>query len=289
MSGMSGSQGASPAVTFEGQSPAAYNEMFNTMPVWNAPGNNSAFQNNLWQSELSPTQPPSFSTGDSLMFSNVMPGARAILYIHQDGNKSRVETQINIRMTLDHLPPGVTKLHLPTHTISKPKLLAKDVVKAADTLELHTSLVCASAMEKPELRDRALKRAASSESNARKSQPRRPSQGDMADDDPDDPNKPANGGEVRICQNCVQRERKRAARKRVKKQEDEEAWAEYEYERVIVFNDKEYKDWGPPQPPKQANEQVASEPVFPPTAMQVEVPMRIACYCRHQGEKNGFR
>ncbi|KAK0616139.1 Tankyrase-1 [Lasiodiplodia hormozganensis] len=293
MSGMSGSQGASPSVMFEGQSPAAFSaDVFQTMPVWNGQGNNSTFQTPSWQNELSPTQPNlSFPTGDALVFSNVMPGGRprTILYIHQDGNKSRVETQINIRMTLDPLPPGVTKLHLPTHTISKPKLLAKDVVRAADTLELHTSLVCASAMEKPELRDRALKRAASSESNARKSQPRRPSQGDMADDDPDDPNKPANGGEVRICQNCVQRERKRAARKRVKKQEDEEAWAEYEYERVIVFNDKEYKDWGPPQPPKQANEQVASEPVFPPTAMQVEVPMRIACYCRHQGEKNGFR
>ncbi|EOD49503.1 putative membrane-tethered transcription factor protein [Neofusicoccum parvum UCRNP2] len=103
----------------------------------------------------------------------------------------------------------------------------------------------------------------------------------------DDPEKPANGGEVRICQNCVQRERKRAARKRVKKQEDEEAWAEYEYERVIVFNDKEYKEWQPVTPPK--NDGSANSITYSPNAMQIEVPMRIACYCRHQGEKNGFR
>ncbi|KAL1625812.1 SPT3 Dosage dependent suppressor of Ty-induced promoter mutations-like protein [Diplodia seriata] len=244
---------------------------------------------NMWQHELSPTQAPlSYPGADAVVFSNVTSGRPppAHLHISQDGNKSRVETQICIRLTLDPMPPGVTKLHLPTHTVSKPKLLAKEIIKAPDTLELHTSLVCASAMDKPELCKIALKRAAGYESNTRKSQPRRPSKGDMTEDNPDDPDKPSNGAEVRICQNCVQRERKRAARKRVKKQEDEEAWAEYEYERVIVFNDKEYKDWGAPAPPKQGE---INTPAYPPSAMQIEVPMRIACYCRHQGEKNGFR
>ncbi|KAH7031959.1 hypothetical protein B0J12DRAFT_583057 [Macrophomina phaseolina] len=260
------------------------------MPVWNGPGLNSSFQNNPWQKELSPTQAPGpIPVADAVVYPNMIPGARrpTILYIHQDGNKSRVETQINIKLTLDPLPPGVTKLHLPTHTVSKPKLLAKEIVKAPDTLELHTSLVCASAMEKPDAQRRALARASSYESNTRKSQPRRSSQTDMADDDPDDPEKPANGGEVRICQNCVQRERKRAARKRVKKQEDEEAWAEYEYERVIVFNDKEYKEWQTPASPKADG--AGNGISFPPGSMQIEVPMRIACYCRHQGEKTGFR
>ena len=30
-------------------------------------------------------------------------------------------------------------------------------------------------------------------------------------------------------------------------------------------------------------------PVVPAGAMQVELPMRIACYCRHQNEKLGFQ
>ncbi|OMP85712.1 Ankyrin and IPT/TIG repeat-containing protein, partial [Diplodia seriata] len=290
-SAVSGSQGASPAAFFDAQSPTAFSnsEMFQNMPVWNGSGHNSVFQTNMWQHELSPTQAPlSYPGADAVVFSNVASGRPppAHLHISQDGNKSRVETQICIRLTLDPMPPGVTKLHLPTHTVSKPKLLAKEIIKAPDTLELHTSLVCASAMDKPELCKIALKRAAGYESNTRKSQPRRPSKGDMTEDNPDDPDKPSNGAEVRICQNCVQRERKRAARKRVKKQEDEEAWAEYEYERVIVFNDKEYKDWGAPAPPKQGE---INTPAYPPSAMQIEVPMRIACYCRHQGEKNGFR
>ncbi|KAF2085833.1 hypothetical protein K490DRAFT_45885, partial [Saccharata proteae CBS 121410] len=289
---MTTSQGASPTAMFDGPSPHFQgNEMFQSMPVWNTTSMNSDFQNNPWQNELSPTHsgmqypgPEAFHAPHNLGASKRQPR----LYIHQDGSKSRVETQITIKLTLDPLPQGVTKLHLPTHTVSKPKLLAKQIVKDADTLELHTSLVCASAMEKPHLRQRALQRAASQVSNTRKSGPRRSSTGDMGeDDDPDDPDKPANGGEVRICQNCVQRERKRAARKRVKKQEDEEAWAEYEHERVIVFNDKEYKDWQQPTPPK--SEGPAAGFTFPPGAMQIDVPMRIACYCRHQSEKIGFR
>ncbi|KAL1636930.1 SPT3 Dosage dependent suppressor of Ty-induced promoter mutations-like protein [Neofusicoccum ribis] len=293
MSGLSGSQDASPGAMFGGtHSPAAFssNDMFQNMPVWNGSGLNSAFQTHPWQNELSPTQRPmSYPVSDLTVFQNSILGAplQAHLSIQQDGAKSRVETQINIKLLLDPLPLGTTRLHLPTHSVSKPKLLAKEIIKAPDTLELHTSLVCASAMEKPELMKRALERAAGFDSNTRKSQPRRPSQGDVADDDPDDPDKPANGGEVRICQNCVQRERKRAARKRVKKQEDEEAWAEYEYERVIVFNDKEYKEWQPVTPPK--NDGSANSITYSPNAMQIEVPMRIACYCRHQGEKTGFR
>ena len=46
------------------------------------------------------------------------------LTIHPTPMKSRVETQIPIKLTIFPLPLGITKLHLPTHTISKPKLLA---------------------------------------------------------------------------------------------------------------------------------------------------------------------
>ncbi|KAF4943977.1 hypothetical protein FSARC_14806, partial [Fusarium sarcochroum] len=54
--------------------------------------------------------------------------------------KSRVETQIPIKMALSPVPPGVTKLHLPAHTISKPKLLAKPTPeRSPDMLELYVT------------------------------------------------------------------------------------------------------------------------------------------------------
>ncbi|CAD6505748.1 BgTH12-01235 [Blumeria graminis f. sp. triticale] len=210
-----------------------------------------------------------------------------ILTIHPTPLKSRVETQIPIKMTLFPVPMGITKLHLPTHTISKPKLLAKPTPqRSPDTLELYTSLVCTSAMQNQELRKRAFERAASSARTliSPKEEP------DGSGSDEDDENKPANGGEVRICGGCIIRERKRAARKKTKKIEEEESWQKYETQRVIVFNTHEVKDWQSPsqqQPHDVAGE--LTEPYIPEGAMQVDAPMRIACYCRHQNEKSGFQ
>lgn len=210
------------------------------------------------------------------------------LTIHPTPLKSRVETQIPIKMTLFPLPPGITKLHLPTHTISKPKLLAKPKLeRSPDTLELHTSLVCTSAMLNPELRKRAFERAAAS-SSCNPISPKEEQEEICSDED--DENKPINGGEVKICGGCIIRERKRAARKKAKKMEEEESWQKYETQRVIVFNTHELKDW---QVPSQylPSELIGDhpEPYVPEGAMQVDAPMRIACYCRHQNEKTGFQ
>ncbi|RKF84053.1 putative ankyrin repeat protein [Golovinomyces cichoracearum] len=210
-----------------------------------------------------------------------------ILTIHPTPLKSRVETQIPIKMTLHPLPIGITKLHLPTHTISKPKLLAKPTPeRSSDTLELYTSLVCTSAMQNPDLRKRAFERAAAS-ARAPMS-PKEEPEGNCSDED--DENKPANGGEVKICGGCIIRERKRAARKKAKKVEEEETWQKYETQRVIVFNTHEIKDWQPPSqyPPSELTGE-HPEPYIPEGAMQVDAPMRIACYCRHQNEKLGFQ
>lgn len=201
--------------------------------------------------------------------------------------KSRVETQISVRLITCLLPSHITKLHLPRESISKTKNYAKEVVKSADTLELHTSVVCASALIKPGVEQMALRRAARAACFPVKeeNQSRRSSSTNMPDDDPNDPAKPLNGGEVQICENCVARERKRAARKRVKKQEDEETWNKFERERIVVFNEKEYKEWQPPKPKEGSHEHLQ----YPDGALLIEVPMRIACYCRHQGEKQGFQ
>jgi hypothetical protein len=209
---------------------------------------------------------------------------KPVLTVHPTPLKSRVETQIPIKMTLFPMPIGITKLHLPTHTISKPKLLAKPTpTRSPDTLELYTTLVCTSAMTNPENRRRAFERAAAPASAKDEASEENGSE-------EDDENKPLNGGDVKICAGCITRERKRAARKKVKKVEEEESWHKDEAKRVIVFNTHEVKDWQPPtsQPPSEATGD-RPEPFVPEGAMQVDAPMRIACYCRHQNEKLGFQ
>ncbi|KAI1083895.1 hypothetical protein F5B20DRAFT_357122 [Whalleya microplaca] len=202
------------------------------------------------------------------------------LVVHSTPLKSRVETQIPIKLTIHNLPDGIKRVHLPTHTISKPKLLAKPPTgRSPDMLELYTMLVCTSAMQDPSKREQALKRAALARHDMLLNRP---------DDSPG--NEPQNGGEVRICDNCITRERKRAGRKKHKKPEEEELWNRFEHQRVIVFNTQEVKEW-------QAVTPIMVDPTgaglrdlsVPDGTVQVDAPMRIACYCRHHQEKAGFQ
>ncbi|KAL2264042.1 hypothetical protein VTK26DRAFT_3080 [Humicola hyalothermophila] len=195
------------------------------------------------------------------------------LEVDANNSKSRVETQIAIKLRLSHLPPGVTKLHLPKHTISKTKLWAKPPVEPSpDMLELHTVLVCTSAMHQQKQRTAALQRAQNAARRG-KNPPSPATDGDGED------LKPQDGGEVKICEQCIGRERKRAGRKKLKNPEDERAWINDEARRVIVFNTHEVKDWT-----LQNSPEYGSRAFF-----QVEAPMRIACYCRHHAEKLGFQ
>src|SRR6201999_1668443 len=117
---------------------------------------------------------------------------------------SRVETQIPIKMTLSALPAGVKKLRLPRHTVSKPKFLSKpEVPRSAEILELHTSLVCTSAMQEKAKLQRALARARGEELSPYT----RPSPASSLDSgsSKDDEDKPLNGGEVHICAGRIQR------------------------------------------------------------------------------------
>ena len=224
-----------------------------------------------------------------------VPSKVPTLLLHPTPHKSRVETQIPIKMTLYPMPEGITKLHLPPHTISKPKLLAKPLhTKSPDTLELGTMLVCTSAMQDPAKRRRALNRAAENPLGGKKDDGRRSSSGDASA--VDEENQPLNGGEVHICVGCITRERKRAARKKSKKPEEEEPWQRDEAKRIVVFNTTEVKEWQSPSVPNTGDasdepRQVipGSTPLLPDDAKQIEVPMRIACYCRHQNERIGFQ
>jgi len=193
-----------------------------------------------------------------------------ILTVHPTSLKSRVETQIPIRLTLSPLPAGVKKLRLPSHTISKLKFLAPPSTESnPDTLRLYTSLVCTSAMQDREKLKRAFARTRG-ERNANGVEER-----------------PLDGGDVKICGGCIQRERKRASRKKQRKPEEDELFQKDEEKRVIVFNTSELKEWT--EPPKKASSGYNEAPPTTPGSMQVELPMRIACYCRHQNEKLGFQ
>lgn len=223
------------------------------------------------------------SMGDMTGFSHGLPGyvpqpqlfptSAPKLVIQSTPLKSRVETQIPIKMTVYNMPPMYKRLHLPMHTISKAKLLAKqNAERSPDLLELYTMLVCSSAMQDEEKRKRAFARAAKIG---------HPTSPEVVPADEDD--KPQNGGEVRICTGCITRERKRAGRKKNKKPEEDELWDRFQNHRAIVFNTNEVKEW-----------QAVAEPAgvgihFPPGTTQVDAPMRIACYCRHHGEKVGFK
>ncbi|KAA8564383.1 hypothetical protein EYC84_011327 [Monilinia fructicola] len=165
-------------------------------------------------------------------------------------------------MTLFPVPQGVTKLHLPTQTISKPKLLVKPPPeRSPDTLERFTQCWFVLVQWKiPDILRKALERAAAPEVSS--------SQSSDSGSDEEDDRKPFEW------------------RKKVKKVEEEESWHKDEARRVIVFNTHEVKDWQSPtsQPPSEATGD-RPEPIIPEGAMQVDAPMRIACYCRHQNEK----
>lgn len=282
------------------------NEQFGANPSWNnAMAANPAWPNASFNQFASPdgfriTPSPvvNGATPAGASQTSVAAIGRCPLHIAPISTKSRVETQINIVMTLENPPPGVENLHLPLHTIAKSKLLAKEDYDKSKVLELHTMLVCTSAMHNPQNHEKALQRAASQD-NAdiqRRADIIRES-GDEDKNDTknlDEADKPANGGEVRICSNCIQRERKRAGRKKLKKEEEQQHWERYETERVVVFNSNEYLPFKQPEPtpPPQREAPMGDDkqPYVPPEgALQVTAAMRIACYCRHQSEKEGFR
>jgi len=203
------------------------------------------------------------------------------IHLIPDKTKTRAETQIKVQLVIDPVHDGIEYLHFPRKTLAKPKLLAsldekKEIEAKGQSLHMDLFLVCATAVEKPDRLDQAMRRAAGKEYI-----PRRPAGVAIAELDKEDPAHPQNGGEVLICEGCKERERKRYDRKK-KRAEDEEEWWSYEDDRVVMINEKEYKKW---------KDVESSDQPLSSGAKQVEFAMRIACYCRHQEEKSpvGYR
>lgn len=218
--------------------------------------------------------------------------------------KSRVETQIAVKMTLFPVPLNIARLHIPVHTVSRPKQVAKLPPKRSpDMLELHVELVCTSAMQDPAKRAKALARAACVPEHERNEESRRLLSGVIPPYQVDDPEKPSNGGCVLICEGCMKRETKRAARKKLVNAEEEALWLPHSGKRIIIFNSPEVKGWEDPsamkidpkkkiknsKSPVEEDPATITEPATTLRPMHIGLQMRIGCYCRHQEEKLGFQ
>lgn len=178
-----------------------------------------------------PAYMPNFNANDWNNTSNLKYG----LQIQDVPSKSRVETQIKVVMNF-YPPPSESIVHLPTDTISKPKLqLRSPFTPIPSALSVDTIVVCES----------------------------------------------DHSQHVNICQGCIKRERKRAFRKKILSPTDEAHWRQDKEKRAIVFNCREVLDFGP-----LVNIVVDGKTV---KSQQIELPMRMACYCRHHNEKLGFR
>lgn len=149
--------------------------------------------------------------------------------------KSRVETQI--RISLRVFPPPVEPIvHLPTDTISKPKLQLKTpFIPNPNCLMLDTIVCCAS-----NLRQYA-----------------------------------------NMCRGCINRERKRASRKKVRLPVEDAHWRAEVERRVIVLNCREVVNFSDLEDIDVNGQQIKSK--------RLELPIRLACYCRHHNEKIGFK
>ncbi|CAN6638831.1 protein Spt23p [Trichomonascus vanleenenianus] len=86
---------------------------------------------------------------------------------------------------------------------------------------------------------------------------------------------------VNMCERCIKRERKRASRKKVRLPVEEAHWSADRQRRVIVFNCREVIEMG-----RIADVEIDGKMQ---QSLEIELPMRLACYCRHHREKTGFR
>ncbi|KAG5360280.1 Ankyrin and IPT/TIG repeat-containing protein [Yarrowia sp. B02] len=93
------------------------------------------------------------------------------------------------------------------------------------------------------------------------------------------PTKPVN-----LCSRCIKREQKRACRKKLFDESEELSWVETRQRRLAVFNCSEVLEF------KDVERRVyITESGTTVAAKQLVLPLRLACYCRHHGEKKGFR
>lgn len=95
------------------------------------------------------------------------------------------------------------------------------------------------------------------------------------------PENPVN--RVHMCSKCLARERKRAFRKKTLDLYEESHWQEDQVRRVIIFNCRELVAMPAPY------RITAADGFTDHWSREVELPLRLACYCRHHLAKNGYK
>ena len=222
---------------------------------------------------------------------------------------TRVETALDVRLTLTNPPAGIMRLRIHEDHLTKVKHLKdRHMPLSPDALELRATVFCHTAMQTTNDIQDAMIRAASREVNS----PSAHQQVKAENSPAGEPNgyRPLKGAPVRICEGCVAREAKRLRRSKPKPEETEE-WLFNASHRTLVFNNGPIVDWKFPnstntaaqllaQPSlsrsdekdddgkKRAARKLPPPPVDEDT-MAVDLAMRICCYCRHQHEPSGFR
>lgn len=286
---------AEPAVPFEefvymGESPATISSTINSP----SPGTDMLFSNSnspgdfTEQSPVSPPDTPSTLTVNAWN-SYTTPSAIAMpqrprtptVTFLADKLKTRAETQVKVTVILDPLE-SADHIRFPRELLAKPKHYVseedeRDFESKGSVIRMTCLLLCATAVEKPEQVQRAFRRARGEEQV-----PKRSIKVPVTELDKDDLAHPQNGGEVIICEGCKERERKRYDRKKKRSEDEDEYWS-YEDRRALTINDNEIKKLKEVDP-NNANQ-------FSPQAKQVDIALRICCYCRHQEEKTpqGYR
>ncbi|KAJ8104261.1 hypothetical protein POJ06DRAFT_244066 [Lipomyces tetrasporus] len=91
---------------------------------------------------------------------------------------------------------------------------------------------------------------------------------------------------INVCPGCMNRERKRASRKKLPSVDDTH-WLESQDNRGIMFNCAELMEISDPSTPSTVADTFSQDGNG--DIKHVEIPMRIPCYCRHHSEKTGFR
>ncbi len=219
---------------------------------------------------------------------------------------TRVETALDIRVILNELPAGISKLRVHKNHLCKVKQI-RDAQPPlpSDTLELHVTAFLHSAMKTANDRQVAMNKALTSESSRIEF---KPSETDSSSSGEANDHKPMEGSPMKICDGCIARERKRLRRSKRKPDETEE-WL-FKAERCLLsFNNSPIVDWRFPnsrnaaeqllrQRPstetveggkkKKSSEKKLPMPSIEAGTVGADLQMRINCYCRHQREPTGF-
>ncbi|PRT53138.1 Protein SPT23 [Wickerhamiella sorbophila] len=87
---------------------------------------------------------------------------------------------------------------------------------------------------------------------------------------------------VLMCPKCISREKKRAFRKKTLDENEEHHWNENRARRIVIFNCRELLVLPLPKRVKLPSGEIVE-------GREIELPLRLACYCRHHIAKDGYK